>query len=123
MLPFKTLIPIDPNSKPAVYEQIALALIQLVKSGKLQSGMRLPSTRTMAALLGVHRKTIVAAYEILTIQGWVSTKYKSGYFVSTDIQVAAVNGQAMSETTFAGRFPLTLKTVDKGKARQVEQSG
>lgn len=123
MLPFKTLIPIDPNSKPAVYEQIALALIQLVKSGKLQSGMRLPSTRTLAATLAVHRKTIVAAYEILTLQGWVSTKYKSGYFISPDIQVAAVTGQAGADTAFAGRFPLTLKTADKNKVRKVQQEG
>ncbi len=46
----------------------------LVERGVLRDGDRVPSTRAMAAELGVARGTVVAAYEQLDGEGWIRTR-------------------------------------------------
>lgn len=110
MLPFKTIIKIEPHSKQAIYEQIALALTDLIKTGKLLAGARLPSSRSMATMLQVHRKTVVAAYEILILQGWVGSKNKSGYFIHPDIAIPKRPPMDRDKVgaSFIGEFPVSL---------------
>lgn len=65
MLPFQTLIPIDKKASTPVYLQVANRLVTLIREGIIKPGAALPGSREMAALLQLHRKTIVAAYEEL----------------------------------------------------------
>ncbi|WP_413512139.1 PLP-dependent aminotransferase family protein [Myroides odoratus] len=71
MLPFERIITIDRSSNVPIYRQIAIALINAISQGILKANAHLPSTRDLAKLLGVHRKTIVAAYEELEAQDWI----------------------------------------------------
>lgn len=82
MLPFPTLIRVDRNTDAAVYQQIANQLVTLIRDGRIQPGSRLPGSREMAALLKVHRKTIVAAYEELNAQDWIEIIPRKGISVS-----------------------------------------
>lgn len=82
MLPFKTLIAVNKQSPVAVYLQIANSLVNLIRSGIIKPGALLPSSREMSAILEVHRKTIVAAYEELFVQDWIETIPRKGVIVS-----------------------------------------
>ncbi len=75
------MLKIDDASKLALYNKIANAIINEISDGRLQSGSRLPSSRKMAELLNVHRKTVVAAYDELLAQGWIETRGRRGTFI------------------------------------------
>ncbi|MDN5286670.1 MAG: GntR family transcriptional regulator [Mucilaginibacter sp.] len=87
MLPFKTLILIEKDSPVAIYRQIATQLTGLIRQGMIQSGVFLPSTRELAGLLGVHRKTIIAAYDELVTQNWIEALPRKGIRVAIDLPV------------------------------------
>ncbi|PWV48762.1 PLP-dependent aminotransferase family protein [Chitinophaga sp. S165] len=87
MLPYKNLIVIDKKSNVAVYKQLALQLISLIQEGKLLPGTELPSTRTLADDLQLHRKTIMAAYNALVTEDWIDNLPRKGYTVSLRLPV------------------------------------
>ena len=82
MLPYSTLLSIDKTSKTPVFLQIAGGITENIRQGTIQAGTQLPGTRTMAESLGLHRKTVIAAYEELLAQGWLETQNSRGTFVS-----------------------------------------
>ncbi len=82
MLPYATLISIDKSLKTPVFLQVAGSLSDNIRQGIIPVGAQLPGSRAMARLLGLHRKTVVAAYEELLAQGWLETQSSRGTFVS-----------------------------------------
>ena len=62
---------IDPARPTPIYLQIVHAIIHEIERGRLPSGTFLPSSRELAKLLSVNRKTVVLAYEDLIAQGWL----------------------------------------------------
>lgn len=82
MLPFKNLLKIDKNSADAVFKQIASQLVLLIQKGILLPDTELPSTRTLAIDLGLHRKTVMAAYNDLITENWIESQERKGYRVS-----------------------------------------
>jgi GntR family transcriptional regulator/MocR family aminotransferase len=75
-------IELRPNSTTPLYLQVSGAVVADIAQGRLSAGDPLPGSRTLAASLGVHRNTILAAYDSLTSEGWLSTRPKGGTFVS-----------------------------------------
>ncbi|MEP3569864.1 MAG: winged helix-turn-helix domain-containing protein, partial [Flavobacteriaceae bacterium] len=71
MFPYKTSIQFDRKCSQALYLQLSNQIIQLIKNQTLVPNTKLPGTRTLAEQLNVHRKTIVACYDELLLQGWV----------------------------------------------------
>ncbi|MBC7774134.1 MAG: PLP-dependent aminotransferase family protein [Phycisphaerae bacterium] len=82
MLPYSTLISLDKTAKTPIFLQIAAGLTEHIRRGIIPAGARLPGSRTMADSLGLHRKTVVAAYDELLAQGWLETQNSRGTFVS-----------------------------------------
>lgn len=68
-----------------VFLRIARALTADIRRGRLRPGEELPGSRTLAASLGVHRNTVLAAYRELTAEGWVETTRARGTFVSSSL--------------------------------------
>ncbi len=87
MLPFKTLIQIDKKSKYPIYQQIANRFITLIQEGVIQPGAFLPGSRVMAEQLGLHRQTVVAAYEELASQDWIVSMARKGVMVAANLPV------------------------------------
>ena len=87
MFPYKTSIQLDKNQKDLLYLQLANQIIALINQGKLTPGTRLVSSRQLADLLNIHRKTVVASYEELALQGWVESIPKKGTFIHTNLPV------------------------------------
>jgi len=76
---------IDSTRAGPLYMQIIQAVIRDIQSGRLASGTYLPSSRELAKLLGVNRKTVVLAYEDLIAQGWLLSAGTRGTMVATNL--------------------------------------
>lgn len=76
---------IDPAAPRALHVQISHALIHEIRRGRLAPGAFLPSSRELSVTLGVNRKTVVAAYEDLLAQGWLTTSSTRGTQVAADL--------------------------------------
>ena len=87
MFPYKTSIHFDRTCNQALYLQLSNQIIQYIKDQKLPPNTKLPGSRILAEQLNVHRKTIVACYEELLLQGWVESIPKKGTFVHRDLPV------------------------------------
>ena len=62
--------------------QIAAQLREALADGRLAPGERLPSSRALAATLGVSRTVVTAAYTQLFAEGWLDGRHGSGTYVA-----------------------------------------
>ncbi|MFJ6084043.1 PLP-dependent aminotransferase family protein [Streptomyces sp. NPDC092369] len=63
---------------PGVRRGLTDALREAVRTGRLAPGTRLPSSRTLAADLGIARNTVADAYAELVAEGWLTARQGSG---------------------------------------------
>lgn len=80
--PWEFQITIDLKNHKAIYLQIADAIIDAIKQGKLQTGEALPGSRKLAGQIKVNRNTVVKALDILLAEGWLETAERKGVFVA-----------------------------------------
>src|SRR3569833_4548560 len=66
-----------PRDRP-YYAAIAGGLRGLVLDGRLPLRTRLPAERDLAAVLGVSRTTVTAAYDALRTEGYVESRQGAG---------------------------------------------
>ncbi|KAF2517181.1 MocR-like pyridoxine biosynthesis transcription factor PdxR [Flavobacterium foetidum] len=83
--PWPLEIQLDKKSDKALYLQIADAVIDAIKIGKLAGGNALPGSRQLAGLLNVNRNTIIEALDVLTAEGWLLTIDRKGTFVTDTV--------------------------------------
>ena len=74
---------------PRVRAALEAGLRDAVSSGRLGAGTRLPSTRALAADLGVARNTVAEAYSQLVAEGWLSARQGSGTRVAARVDEPA----------------------------------
>lgn len=80
-LPVETFF-LQPDAQGTLQSQIQQMIAQGILSGRFQRGEKLPSTRKLAAHLSVSRITVTIAYTELLANDYLSSKGRSGYFVS-----------------------------------------
>ncbi|MDN3248458.1 PLP-dependent aminotransferase family protein [Streptomyces sp. ZSW22] len=66
------------RSGPGLRRGLTDALREAVRSGRLAPGTRLPSSRSLAADLGVARNTVAEVYADLVAEGWLAARQGSG---------------------------------------------
>ncbi|MGA7410492.1 MAG: PLP-dependent aminotransferase family protein [Bryobacteraceae bacterium] len=66
-----------------LYRQVSTSIAELIGSGGIQVGERLPATRELAGQLGLNRTTISAAYALLEEQGLIHGHVGRGSFVAS----------------------------------------
>ncbi|GAB3769037.1 GntR family transcriptional regulator/MocR family aminotransferase [Nocardioides ginsengisegetis] len=93
--------------------QLSGQVRDLVVAGTLARGDRLPSSRALAADLGVSRAVAEQAYEQLLAEGWLETRHGAGTFVAPH---ASVSGAARSapERRTTPSAPPRLVSLDAG---------
>ncbi|MGK9164990.1 PLP-dependent aminotransferase family protein [Inquilinus limosus] len=79
-------IGLDPDDRRPLFQQLHLALRDLIARGVVPAGTRLPATRILADRLGVSRTTVVAAYDQLQAEGVVAGRVGAGTYVATGIE-------------------------------------
>lgn len=82
------ILQLDPASQVPLYRQILDQLRQLIATGALPVGERLPPSRELAQRLGVHRTTVANAYAELTADGWIQGHVGRGTFVARGVEAA-----------------------------------
>jgi hypothetical protein len=65
------LIPLDRSAREPLHVQMEMAIREAVRSQRVAAGARLPSSRTLAADLGVSRGVVVEAYDQLIAEGYL----------------------------------------------------
>jgi len=113
MLPFKNLILISETTSVTKYIQISNQVIKLIKSGILSVKTKLPGSRTMSEILGIHRKTVIAAYDELLNQGWIEVIPSKGTYVSSQlpiVQYQSINGSEDQHNTLSDKTIFSYKT-------------
>jgi GntR family transcriptional regulator / MocR family aminotransferase len=73
---------LDPASPGTLQSRIQRLVAQGILNGRFRPGERLPSSRALAAHLGVSRITVTLAYTELVADDYLAAKGRSGYFVS-----------------------------------------
>ncbi|SDN00783.1 GntR family transcriptional regulator / MocR family aminotransferase [Streptomyces sp. cf386] len=63
---------------PGLRRGLTDALRDAVRTGRLAPGTRLPSSRSLAADLGIARNTVAEAYTDLVAEGWLTARQGSG---------------------------------------------
>ena len=76
-----TSVSLDRSSREALGDQLAAAIEARIETGLVSEGARLPTTRDLAAQLGINRGTVQAAYRRLAQRGVIAGRVGSGTVV------------------------------------------
>jgi len=73
---------LDPLNGTPIYRQIIQQIEYAILSGRMKSGDKLPTIRTLAVDLKTNPNTIARAYSELEIRGILETQVGSGTYIS-----------------------------------------
>lgn len=76
------MIQLNTGSQVPIFQQIVDGICYKIATCELPPGAKLPSVRSLAALLTINSKTVAKAYGILTEKGLVEARSGLGLFVS-----------------------------------------
>ncbi len=78
-------VPLSRTDPTPLFLQLAQALADDIRRGRLRPGDRLPGSRRLAATLKLNRNTVLAAYDELAAEGWTVGDPARGTFVSSSL--------------------------------------
>src|SRR4051794_12600946 len=70
----EVLVTLDRTSPEALHRQLEQGLREAIRSGRLAAGSALPSSRALAAELGISRGIVVEAFEQLAAEGYLTSR-------------------------------------------------
>jgi len=85
MRSWELALDLDPAADRPIFLQIAHAIADDIRRGRLRPGAPLPGSRVLGRTLGVNRNTVLAAYQELGAQGWIETLPARGTRVSAAV--------------------------------------
>ena len=94
---------IDPNSTVPPFEQVRVALLDQITTGRLAAGAKLPTVRQLATDLGVAANTVARAYRELEAEALIETRGRNGTFVNAQGDVTAQQAQ-LAARAYADRI-------------------
>ncbi len=104
---------LDPDARGTLQAQIQQMIAEGILSGRFHAGEKLPSSRRLAAHLGISRITVTLAYTELVANDYLASRGRSGYYISDTAPVPPA---------FAPRPP-TRDRVDWSRALAHRYSG
>jgi GntR family transcriptional regulator/MocR family aminotransferase len=90
------LVELDRTSEQPLHEQVESSLRENIRRGRLPAGTRLPSTRGLAAELGVSRGVVTEAYGQLGAEGYLETRQGAAVRVARAVRAAVPRAPARS---------------------------
>jgi GntR family transcriptional regulator/MocR family aminotransferase len=90
------LLRLDRDGPLALHEQIERSIRDDIRAGRLAAGSRLPSSRGLAAGLGVSRGVVTEAYEQLAAEGYLQTRQGAPVRVASAVGTSAPRAPARS---------------------------
>jgi GntR family transcriptional regulator/MocR family aminotransferase len=110
---------IDHASPRPVSTQLYVILRDLILSGGVASGERLPASRTLARDLAVSRTTVIDAFDRLTAEGLIESRVGAGTYVARALEADRPKPAASRVAAAGGRPPRLARAM----ARSVERFG
>ncbi len=105
MLP---IAPLNPRDKTPLFRQLHAQMKELIESGTLSQGSRLPATRELAGQIGLNRTTVSAAYALLESEGLITGHVGRGSFVArtplTDVRGSVAGGSVVRGSVDSASF-------------------
>jgi GntR family transcriptional regulator / MocR family aminotransferase len=83
-MPIATLnmVRLDRRQRESLQKQLYRQIRELIMTGQLEAGVRLPSTRDLVSQLGASRNTIVYAFDQLVAEGYLDSRAGSGMYIA-----------------------------------------
>jgi len=85
--------------KGKIKEQFYLAIKELILSGQLPAGRKIPSSRTLSEMMSISRNTILSGLDRLIDEGYLQTKKGSGTYVTSIIPDEVIQIKSLSHHT------------------------
>ncbi|MDO5621854.1 MAG: PLP-dependent aminotransferase family protein [Paracoccus sp. (in: a-proteobacteria)] len=83
---------------PTLQGRLAAAIVRAILETRAQPGTRLPSTRRLAAALGISRMTVTLVYQELVSQGYLEALPRSGMAVATSVPHRRTDSNAVRQS-------------------------
>ncbi|MFF8595935.1 PLP-dependent aminotransferase family protein [Streptomyces sp. NPDC015220] len=109
---WELLVPAAAAPARARGRSLQAALREAVRSGRLAPGTRLPSSRDLAADLGVSRGLITEAYEQLTAEGYLRSGRGAGTWVGGAVRAARTRTRDLAPRSPGARADFVPGTPD-----------
>jgi GntR family transcriptional regulator/MocR family aminotransferase len=84
--PVDLLVALQRSGEQPLYEQLERTLREAIRDGRLGAGARLPSSRALAAELGVSRGVVTGAYDQLVAEGYLETRQGAPVRVASGVR-------------------------------------
>ena len=106
-------LPIDlpPHGSRQMGRDLHQQLRSAIVGGRLLPGLRLPATRELAGALGISRNTVVAAYDLLLSEGYVSARGRGGTIVADFLSAPPRRERHGSQTGRDARLSLAWRAA------------
>jgi GntR family transcriptional regulator / MocR family aminotransferase len=104
---------LDRGGREPLSRQLFRGLRELVISGRLEPGTRMPASRSFAADLQVSRTTVAQAYDQLKSEGYLSGQEKSGTFVTRVLPDAGSWRAPRASAPGAASAPLSPELAER----------
>src|ERR1700743_167539 len=99
MIIIQSLVQINKSLAEPVYLQLSNGIAGIIQQGLLKPGTALPSSRKLAEVYEVHRKTVIAAFDELQAMGWAESYPRKGLYVAATLPVARARRVAPVKTS------------------------
>jgi len=100
--PLLALLALDRSAAAPLHRQIYQGIRSAILEGRLRPGQRVPATRVLAGELVVSRLPVLAAYEQLLHEGYLTGRVGSGTFVSDTLPDDALEAPAAARAVSFG---------------------
>ncbi|HHX63041.1 MAG TPA: PLP-dependent aminotransferase family protein [Epulopiscium sp.] len=99
------------SSPSPLYLQLANGLSQLIETGQLPSGTKLPSIRSLARELKINRDTVVSAYNLLEQRGLAYGQTGRGTYVSPPPNLPSLNTPTLEPFFLAHKDCINFSSI------------
>ena len=113
---------IDHEAARPMSTQLYGGLRELILSGGIAPGARLPASRTLARDLGLSRTTVIEAFDRLTAEGLIDSKVGAGTYVSEALAAERPRPPAANVTVLDARAPRLARATAQAIGRFAERS-
>jgi len=111
---------LDPDNGVPIYRQIIQQIEYAILSGRINSGDRLPTIRSLAVELKTNPNTIAKAYSELEIRGILATQVGSGTYISDKKPVMEDDSLNRKIREVLGRFLQEMQDLGVEKRELVK---
>jgi DNA-binding transcriptional MocR family regulator len=99
---------LNPNDKSPLFRQLHSQMKEMIESGVLPKGGRLPATRELAIQIGLNRTTVSAAYALLEAEGLITGHVGRGSFVTGVLAESSAPPAPSASSSFSRSRPSEL---------------